>query len=121
MALASSHHHGRIRPLLRALCDPNRHVRQRAAWALAQIEPYLNSILRQVVETKDNYALQALVSELERSGAMDKVVEALQPGCDRAPAQAAFLSALQAARLCVEEALPARASVAAAAVAAGAR
>jgi HEAT repeat protein len=77
VALASINHSGRVRPLLRALCDSNRYVRQRAAWALAQIGSDLDNILSQVVETQDNYALQAFISELERSGAIETLVEAL--------------------------------------------
>jgi len=38
----------------------NRYVRQRAAWALARMEPQLEQILEDVVATKDEYALQAL-------------------------------------------------------------
>ena len=78
VALASIGHNARIRPLLHALCDSNRYVRQRAAWALTSIGANLDRILAQVVETQDNYALQAFVSELERSGAIAQVVEALE-------------------------------------------
>jgi HEAT repeat protein len=60
--------------LLRSLCDPNRHVRQRAAWALARMGPQLDQILEDVIATKDDYALQSFVSELERSGAIEKIV-----------------------------------------------
>jgi len=59
--------------LLRSLCDPNRHVRQRAAWALARMGPQLDQILEDVIATKDDYALQSFVSELERSGAIEKI------------------------------------------------
>ena len=71
-----------------ALCDPNRYVRQRAAWALARMEPQLEQILEDVVATKDDYALQAFISELERSGAIEKVVSAMElgPGCGSAQA-----------------------------------
>jgi HEAT repeat protein len=78
VALGSINHHARIRPLLRALCDSNRYVRQRSAWALAQIGSNLDHILAQVVETQDNYALQAFISELERSGAIENLIEALE-------------------------------------------
>lgn len=40
-------------------------------------EPDLGAILEQVVASKDKYAVQAFVSELERSGAEDKVIQAL--------------------------------------------
>jgi len=77
VALGSLEHSGRIKPLLQGLCDVNRNVRQRAAWALARVEPDLAIILEQVIDTRDKYALQAFVSELERSGAMDKVIQAI--------------------------------------------
>jgi HEAT repeat protein len=75
VALGSLEHPGRIKPLLHGLCDTNRNVRQRAAWALARAEADLSTILEQVIDSQDKYALQAFVSELERSGAMDKVIQ----------------------------------------------
>jgi HEAT repeat protein len=78
VALAAIDHTARIRPLLRALCDSNRYVRLRAAWGLAQMGSNLDHILMEVVETQDNYALQAFVSELERSGAINRLVDTLQ-------------------------------------------
>src|SRR5205814_8067960 len=78
VALGSLEHPGKLKPLLRALCDPNRNVRQRAGWALAQMETGLDEILEQVIETKDKYALQAFISELERSGSIDKVIELIE-------------------------------------------
>jgi HEAT repeat protein len=63
----------KISILLRSLCDANRHVRQRAAWALARMEPQLDQILEDVIASKDDYALQSFVSELERSGAIEKI------------------------------------------------
>jgi HEAT repeat protein len=98
VALASINHSGRIRPLVRALCDSNRYVRLRAAWALAQIESDLDSILSQVVETQDNYALQAFVSELERSGAIEILIEALEKNNEQNVAHHVLLHALDAAR-----------------------
>ena len=77
VSLGLLEHPGRIKPLLRAVCDSNRHVRQRAAWSLARAEQHLDEILEQVINTKDSYALQALISELERSGAMDSVTKLL--------------------------------------------
>ena len=77
VALGQIENVGKIRILLHAVCDRNRHVRQRAAWALARMEPQLEQILEDVVATNDDYALQAFISELERSGAIDKIVGAL--------------------------------------------
>jgi HEAT repeat protein len=54
--------------LIRALADRNRHVRQRAAWALMNSRQPMTRVLRQVVGAGDNYGLQAVVAELERSG-----------------------------------------------------
>jgi HEAT repeat protein len=98
VALGSINHSGRIRPLLRALCDSNRYVRQRAAWALAQMGSNLDHILSQVVETKDNYALQAFISELERSGAIENLVEALEKRQEQNTARNILLQTLNLTR-----------------------
>jgi hypothetical protein len=62
---------------LRALCDSNRHVRQRAAWTLARAHQGKEDILEKVVATHDNYALQAFLSELERCGSLDAALDRL--------------------------------------------
>lgn len=80
--------------LLRGLCDRNRHVRQRAAEALARI-PDSISVLRDVLDTKDPYALQALVAELDRTGNFDKLTEELESQAERV-GQADSLRLLQA-------------------------
>jgi len=98
VALASINHSGRIRPLVRALCDSSRHVRLRAAWALAQLGSNLDEIFDQVVETQDNYALQAFTSELERSGAIDSLVKALQKKDGQNQAHQILLETLHATR-----------------------
>lgn len=98
VALASMDHSGRIRPLVRALCDTNRHVRLRAAWALAQLGSNLDDVFNQVVETQDNYALQAFISELERSGAIDGLVKALEKKDGQNQAHRILLETLHAAR-----------------------
>lgn len=104
VALASIDHTARIRPLLRALCDSNRHVRQRAAWALAQMGSNLDRILTQVVETQDNYALQAFISELERSGAIENLVEALEEHREQGSAGNILLQTLTHCRQKIGEA-----------------
>ena len=65
-------------------------VIQRAAWALTQMQPDFENILEQVVATGDRYALEAFTSELERSGAFEKVVRALEQHCDSKTAAAPF-------------------------------
>jgi len=104
VALASIQHSARIRPLLHALCDSNRYVRQRAAWALAQIGSNLDHILSQVVETQDNYALQAFISELERSGAIENLVEALEQQREHNAARNILLQTLHVCRQNIEQA-----------------
>jgi len=93
---------GKIRILLRSLCDSNRHVRQRAAWVLARLEPHLQQILEDVVASKDDYALQTFISELERSGAIDKVVRNLEVRAGHESVHAALLEVVAAARRQVE-------------------
>jgi HEAT repeat protein len=88
VALGQIENIGKISILLRSLCDANRHVRQRAAWALARMEPQLDQILEDVVATKDDYALQAFVSELERSGAIEKIVSGFAGSCHHSAASA---------------------------------
>ena len=78
------------------LCDPNRHVRLRSAQALARLEGHLEEIMRQVIDTRDRYALQAFVSELERSGRMLRLIQALLDPASRTAAQTALLGVLRA-------------------------
>ncbi len=85
IALSSLDHTGKVYVLLRALCDLNRHVRQRAAWTLARMHQGKLEILEKVVATQDNYALQAFLSELERHGSLDAALEGLGKVADRAP------------------------------------
>jgi HEAT repeat protein len=101
VALGQIQNIGKIRILLRALCDTNRHVRQRAAWALAQMEPQLEQILEDVVATKDDYALQAFVSELERSGAIEKIIGGFT-GSGHYSAETALMEVVDEARKRVE-------------------
>jgi len=56
-----------IPSLIQGLCDRNRLVRLRAASSLAGMD-CLHRVLRLVDSTGDRYALQVLVSELERAG-----------------------------------------------------
>jgi HEAT repeat protein len=86
IALSTIEHRGKIYVLLRALCDLNRHVRQRAAWALARLQHGKEEILEKVVATRDNYALQAFLSELERDDSLDKALEGLGKVVNRAAA-----------------------------------
>jgi HEAT repeat protein len=101
VALGQIENIGKIKILLRSLCDANRHVRQRAAWALARMEPQLEQILEDVVATQDDYALQAFVSELERSGIIEKIVGRVG-GSDHQSTETALMEVVAEARKKVE-------------------
>ncbi|MGA3088426.1 MAG: HEAT repeat domain-containing protein [Terriglobales bacterium] len=88
IAMSSLDHAGKIHVLLRALCDLNRHVRQRAAWTLARMHQGKEEILEKVVATQDNYALQAFLSELERCGSLEAALDGLGDVVDQAPGSA---------------------------------
>jgi HEAT repeat protein len=103
VALGQIENIGKIRILLRTLCDSNRHVRQRAAWALARMEPQLEQILEDVVATQDEYALQSFISELERSGAIEKLVGASEIGSANDSAQAALMEVVTAVKKRVQD------------------
>lgn len=77
-----------IEPLVRMLCDSNRLVRQRAAAALVRRSNQLQSILEETVALKDNFGLQALLSELDRSVDAEPIIRAMsssrEPGLAKA-------------------------------------
>ncbi len=82
--------------LLQTLCDPNRFVRLRSATALARLEGHQEEILALAIRTGDRYALQALVSELQRSGAMLELLDLLAIPERREKAESYLLAALRA-------------------------
>jgi HEAT repeat protein len=82
--------------LIGTLCDPNRHVRLRSAAALARFTSRLEEVLQQVVRTRDGYALQAFVSELERSGQLLSLVNGLADAGKKGAAQSVLLGVLRA-------------------------
>lgn len=67
-----------IETLVAMLCDSNRLVRQRAAAALVRHSNQLKKILEEAVALNDNYGLQALLSELDRSVDSEPMVRAIQ-------------------------------------------
>lgn len=82
--------------LLETLCDRNRMVRLRSAAALARLDGHREEILQLAVRTGDNYALQALIGEMQRAGAMLELLEALATPAKREPARRLLLAALRA-------------------------
>lgn len=81
--------------LVRILCDRHRLVRQRAAWALIRSHQLVPTVVRDIVHAGDNYGLQAVVSELDRSGMFDGVLR--QVGA-RAGDAGRLVTALEGAR-----------------------
>lgn len=69
--------------LLRGICDRSRHVRQRAAEALACM-PHSGEVLREVLATNDGYALQAFIAELDRVGEFHNLAAALHLSAESA-------------------------------------
>jgi HEAT repeat protein len=81
--------------LIEGLRDANRYVRLRAASALANFEGEEEKIFYLTRQTDDRYALQALVSEMQRSGRISELVNALADPQRRALAEPALLEALR--------------------------
>ena len=81
--------------LLHGLCDRNRQVRIRSACGLSRLKDHLEDIICLALKTQDAYAIQELVSELERSGGIFELVTALGDSRRRAKAEAALLAALR--------------------------
>jgi HEAT repeat protein len=63
--------------LLEAVRDPNRLVRIRAASALAKFQQETVEILQSIVDSRDRYALHAMISALELGGGFEKVMTEL--------------------------------------------
>jgi HEAT repeat protein len=76
-ALSQISHLRTIPVLLQAVRDTNRLVRMRAASALAKFEQEILEILQHVVDSRDRYALHAMISALELSGGFEKVMAEL--------------------------------------------
>jgi hypothetical protein len=87
VSLGQLEHPRAIAMLVDRLCDPNRFVRLRAATELARLDADLERVLDLAESRQDRYALQALISELEISGAILTHIDALSasgPARDRA-------------------------------------
>ncbi len=63
--------------LLEAVRDANRLVRIRSATALAKFEHETVEILQSIVDSRDRYALHAMISALELGGGLEKVLAQL--------------------------------------------
>jgi HEAT repeat protein len=85
-----------IPSLLEGLCDPNRQVRMRSAHSLARLKGHEEEILCLAIKSQDAYAVEALISEFERSGGVFEMVSALADSKRCAMAESAILAALKA-------------------------
>jgi HEAT repeat protein len=95
VALGELRNHRGIPLLIEGLRDANRYVRLRAASALAAFEGEEEKIFYLTRQTDDRYALQALVSEMQRSGRVSELVNALADPQRRELAEPALLEALR--------------------------
>lgn len=84
-----------IPALLEALRDSNRLVRMRAATALAKFEPETLQILQTIADSRDRYALHAMISALELGGGFEKVMAQLGDPMLRDETTARLLGALR--------------------------
>ena len=82
--------------LMETLCDPNRMVRLRSAAALARLDGHQEEVLDLAIRTGDRYALQALISEMQRAGTMLELIETLADPAKRASSERILLAALHA-------------------------
>ena len=88
--------HPRVIPLLlEALRDSNRLVRMRSAAALAKFEHETVEILQSIVDSRDRYALHAMISALELGGGFEKVMAQLADPMLRDEAASLLLHALR--------------------------
>ena len=81
--------------LLEALRDSNRLVRMKAAAALARFEHETMGILQTVVDSRDRYALHAMISAIELSGGFEKVMAQLADPVFQSRAAAQLVNALR--------------------------
>ena len=84
-----------IPPLVAVLCDENRLVRLRTAEVLSRFEKELPEILKAVIQTKDKYALQAFVSQIERVGAIPRAIDSLGDPAKEAEARMVLTNLLK--------------------------
>jgi HEAT repeat protein len=76
-ALGEIRHPRTIPILLEAVRDSNRLVRMRAAAALARFEQDRVEILQSIVDSRDRYALHAMISALELGGGFEQTLREL--------------------------------------------
>jgi HEAT repeat protein len=78
VALGQLKHPRAIPSLVDGACDSNRFVRLRAAMGLAGMEDQLEQVLDLVEQKQDLYAMQALLSQMQASGAILEQIDRLR-------------------------------------------
>jgi hypothetical protein len=81
--------------LVNALCDRNRFVRLRAASQLIGFRGEEGRVIQLAMQTEDRYALQALISEIERSGRLPEMVNSLAADAPNPAIESVLLAVLQ--------------------------
>ena len=81
--------------LVNALCDRNRFVRLRAASELLSFRGEEARIILLAVQARDRYALQALISEFQRSGRLPEMVNDLADSVHQQAIEPVLLAVLQ--------------------------
>src|SRR6266850_1659482 len=77
IAVGEIRHPRTIPILLETVRDPNRLIRMRAACTLARFEHRRIEILQNIVDSRDRYALHALISALELGGGFEQTLKEL--------------------------------------------
>jgi HEAT repeat protein len=95
IALSDIRHPRTIPILLEAVRDANRLVRMRAAATLAQFERDRVEILQNIVDSRDRYALHAMISALELGGGFEQVMKELSDPLLRDETAERLLTALR--------------------------
>src|SRR3984893_990916 len=94
-ALSEIRHPRTIPILLEAVRDSNRLVRMRAASTLARFEQDRVEILQSIVDSRDRYALHAMISALELDGGLEQILRELSDPVLHNEAAERLLSALR--------------------------
>jgi HEAT repeat protein len=81
--------------LVNALCDRNRFVRLRAASQLISFRGEEYRVIQLAMHTEDRYALQALISEMERSGRLPEMINDLAVNAPNQAIELVLLAVLQ--------------------------
>jgi HEAT repeat protein len=81
--------------LVNALCDRNRFVRLRAASELLSFRGEESQIIHLAVQTEDRYALQALISEFQRSRRLPEMVNNFADKAQQPAIESVVLTVLQ--------------------------